>query len=222
MLLDSVSIAAAAYVKLGRNPTPSKHGTEPSQTGCTDFQPDHIMASMAGQSYTTTGLFPQQQHNDGFNSYPEPPQNTFASASPMDMGVSYPAATTSVGFEPSLYAETSSYILTGHPSPGVYADDILSSGLSASSIPSAPSSAVGSPQTNHGQLGVSDWSNNSNNNTMSLHPSIVGSDYMSGTEYYHNAMDDYATFDFGAQPKSFVGKSSAYMCAFSFFLWACP
>lgn len=162
---------------------------------------------MAGQSYTTS-LFPQQQHNDGFNSYPEPPQNTFASASPMDMGVSYPAATTSVGFEPSLYAETSSYILTGHPSPGVYTDDILSSGLSAASIPSAPSSAVGSPQSNHGQLGVSDWNNNnSSSNTMSLQPSIVGSDYMNGTEYYHNGMDDYTTFDFGAQPKSFVDSS---------------
>ncbi|KAG5986696.1 hypothetical protein E4U54_005293, partial [Claviceps lovelessii] len=171
------------------------------------------MASMAEQSYTS--LFSQQQRHDDFNSYPEPPRNPYASASPMhmDLGVTCPTAT-SVGFESTLCSETPSYILTGHTSPGVYADDIdmrlPSSGLSAASIPSAPSSVAGSPQSHHGQPGISDWissssSNNGNGNTMNLHPNIVGSDYVAGSEYFHNSgLEDYSSFDFGAQPKTFV------------------
>ncbi|KAG5981157.1 hypothetical protein E4U55_003244 [Claviceps digitariae] len=176
------------------------------------------MASMAEQSFTS--LFSQQQRHDDFNSYPEPPRNPFASSSPMhmDIGVTCPTVT-SVGFESSLCSETPSYILTGHTSPGVYADDVdmrlPSSGLSATSIPSAPSSAAGSPQSHNGQLGVSDWNssgsnsaNNNANNVISLHPNIVGSDYVAGSEYFHNpGLEDYSSFDFGAQPKTFVGKS---------------
>ncbi|KAG6032320.1 hypothetical protein E4U41_007258, partial [Claviceps citrina] len=166
------------------------------------------MASMAERSYT--GLFSQQQRHDDFNSYPDPPQNPFASASPMDLSVTYPA-TTSVGFvEPSLCPETPSYILTGHTSPVVYADDIdmrlPSSGLSATSVPSAPSSTAGSPQSHHGRLGLSDWNNSSSSsNTTSLHPNIVGSDYIHGSDYFPTVgMEDFTSFDFGVQPKNFV------------------
>lgn len=168
----------------------------------------HTMASLAEQPYSS--LFTQQQHTDDYTSYPEPPQNAFASASPMDIGVTYPPTSSSLGFEPSLYAETPNYILNAHTSPGAYPEDgdmrLSSSGLSSSSIPSAPSSAVGSPQSNHGQLGLPDW----NNHTMTVQPGIVGNDYMAGAEYFHGpSMEDFGSFDFG-QSKSFVGKLSLW------------
>ncbi|KAG6008798.1 hypothetical protein E4U21_003827 [Claviceps maximensis] len=180
------------------------------------------MASMVEQSYGS--LFSQQQRHDDFDSYPEPPRNPFASASSMHLDIGMPCPTgTSVGFASSLCSETPSYILTSHTSPGVYADDIdlrlPSSGLSATSIPSAPSSIAGSPQSHHVQLGGgSDWisssssnysngNGNGNGNTMTLHPNIVEGDYMHGSEYFHHSgLDDYSSFDFSAQPKTFVGK----------------
>ncbi|KAG6265268.1 hypothetical protein E4U48_006017 [Claviceps purpurea] len=131
----------------------------------------------------------------------------------MDVTVTYPSAT-SMGFEPSLYPENSSYVLSGNASPGVYAEDIdmrlPSSGLSATSIPSASSSVTGSPHSYHDQIGSSDWNSGRgkrNNNTTSLHLSIVGNDYMHGPECPHNySMEDYNSFEFSAQPKNFVGK----------------
>lgn len=175
------------------------------------------MASLAQSSYSS--LFPQQQHHDAFTSYPEPPQTVFSTASPMDLSVSaeatfggnaYPATTTSIGFEStSLYAEAPNYILNGHASPNTYPEDrdarLSSSGLSSGSLPSAPSSAVGSPQSNHGQLGVPSW----NGQTLNVQPGIVGNDYMAGAEYFGGpGMDDFGAFHFGAQPKSFVGECS--------------
>lgn len=165
------------------------------------------MAALAEQPYTS--LFTQQHHTDDYPSYPEPPQNAFSSASPMDIGATYPPTTTSMGFEPSLYAETPNYFLTGHTSPGAYPEDgdmrLSSSGLSSGSVPSAPSSAIGSPQSSHGQLGVSGWSGHG----MNVQPGIVGNDYMAGSEYFNgSAMEDFNSFDFGGQSKSFVGKFS--------------
>ncbi|KAG6099397.1 hypothetical protein E4U14_007300 [Claviceps sp. LM454 group G7] len=167
-------------------------------------------------------MFPQQQHHDNLSNFPEAPRNTFASASSMnmemhamhmemDVTVTYPSIT-SMGFEPSLYPENSSYVLSGHASPSVYAEDIdmrlPSSGLSATSIPSASSSVTGSPHSYHDQIGSSDWNSGRskrNNNTTSLHPSIVGNDCMHGPECPHNySMEDYNSFEFSAQPKNFV------------------
>jgi hypothetical protein len=160
------------------------------------------MAALAEQPYNS--LF-AQQHTDEYTSYPEPPQNAFGSASPMDIGPAYPPNTT-LGFEASLYAETSNYILNGHTSPGTYPEDgdmRLSSGLSSGSVPSAPSSAIGSPQSSHGHLGVPDWSGRA----MNVQPGIVGNDYMAGPEYFNgHVMEDFGHFDYVAQPKSFVGK----------------
>ncbi|KAL3955174.1 hypothetical protein ACCO45_010737 [Purpureocillium lilacinum] len=164
-------------------------------------------------------MFQHQQQ-----SYPEPPQHAFTSP-PMDMGLTadaafgagfprsgqdaYPAATP-MGFEASLYADTPNYILNGRASPGSYHDDsdmrLPSSSLSSASAPSAPSSAIGSPQSNHGQLGgVADW----NAQGMAVQPSIVGNDYMSGAEYFPGAgIEDLGAFDFGAaQTKTFVDPS---------------
>ncbi|KND88507.1 Metallothionein expression activator [Tolypocladium ophioglossoides CBS 100239] len=182
------------------------------------------MAAMAEQPFP---VFPHQhQHdNDNFARYPEPPQNAFTSP-PMDMSIAaeaafgpsfprsghdvFPTTTAMGGFEASLYAETPNYILNGRASPGSYHDDsdmrLPSSGLSTASMPSAPSSAIGSPQSNHGQLGTApEWSAQG----MTVQPSIVGNDYMTGTEYFSGAgMEDFGGFDFGAaQPKTFVDPS---------------
>ncbi|KHO00925.1 Zinc finger, C2H2-type/integrase, DNA-binding protein [Metarhizium album ARSEF 1941] len=164
------------------------------------------MAALAEQPYNS--LFTQQQRADDYTSYPEPPQNAFGSASPMAIGVTYPPSTTSMGFEPSLFAETPNYILNSHTSPGVYPEDgemrLSSSGLSSGSLPSAPSSAAGSPQSSHGHLGATDWIGH----TMNMQPSIVGSDYLTAPEYFHGSgVEDFGSFDFGGQAKSFVDPS---------------
>ncbi|KAK2612902.1 hypothetical protein QQS21_001013 [Conoideocrella luteorostrata] len=165
------------------------------------------MASLAEQPYDS--VFAQQQRNDDFAGYSEPIQEVFPCSSPMEIGVGYPATTTGMVFEPSLlYTETPSYVLTGNSSPGVYADDsdmrLSSSGLSSTSMPSAPSSAVGSPRSNHGQHGVADW----NNHSMNVQPSIVGTDFMARGDYFHNSgIDEFNGFDFGEQPKSFADHS---------------
>ncbi|TWU74704.1 hypothetical protein ED733_004972 [Metarhizium rileyi] len=163
------------------------------------------MAALAAKPYNSPFI---RQTLDDYTNYPEPPQNAFGSASPMAMGVTYPSTTTSMCFEPSLYAETSNYIFNGHTSPGVYPEDggemiLSSSGLSSASIPSAPSSAVGSPESSHGHLGVPDWTSH----TLNMQPGIVGSDYIGTTEYYHGSgVEDFGSFDFSGQSKSFVGK----------------
>ncbi|KAG6070238.1 hypothetical protein E4U33_004311, partial [Claviceps sp. LM78 group G4] len=185
-----------------------------------DFSHEKIKVCKAEQSYQS--MFPQQQHHDNSDNFPEAPRNTLASASSvnmemhamhmeMDVTVTYPSVTP-MGFEPSLYPENLSYVLRGHASPGVYAEDIdmrlPSSGLSATSIPSASSSVTGSPHSYNDQIGSSDWNSGRgkrNNNTTSLHPSIVGNDYMHGPECPHNySMEDYNSFEFSAQPKNFV------------------
>ncbi|UNI24443.1 hypothetical protein JDV02_010186 [Purpureocillium takamizusanense] len=174
------------------------------------------MAAMAEQPFH---MFQHQQQ-----SYPEPPQHAFTSP-PMDMGLTadsafgagfprsgqdaYPAATT-MGFEASLYADTPNYLVNGRASPGSYHDDsdmrLPSSSLSSASAPSAPSSAIGSPQSNHGQLGgVAEW----NAQGMAVQPSIVGNDYITGTEYFPGtSMEDLGAFNFAAsQTKTFVDPS---------------
>ena len=169
------------------------------------------MAALAEQHYGR--LYTQQQPRpDDFAPYPSPPSNAFVASPPLDVGVTgeagyaYSGTTTCLGFQPSLYAETTNYIINSQASPGAYAEDgdmrLSSSGLSSGSLPSAPSSVIGSPQSNNGQLGVSDWSNNAIN----VQPGIVGSDFIPGAEYYMQpGMEEFATFDFG-QPKSFIGK----------------
>ncbi|KYK59643.1 zinc finger domain-containing protein [Drechmeria coniospora] len=121
----------------------------------------------------------------------------------------YATPTTSLTFEASLYADTSSYML-GRASPSSYHEDgdmrLGSSSLSTASAPSAPSSAMGSPQSNHGQPGaVAEW----NAQGMAVQPSIVGNDYMAGPEYFTgSALEPLRSYDFGAaQPKTFVDPS---------------
>ncbi|PKS11675.1 hypothetical protein jhhlp_001826 [Lomentospora prolificans] len=158
--------------------------------------------------------------------YPDPPQAFFSSA-PMDMGLTteatafspFVAASTAQETFPtpmaydhsSLYPETPNYVYNNRSSPGGPFDDgdmrAGSSNLSTTSAPSAASSAVGSPQSNHGQLApIPEWAPQ----TLSVSPNIVGhNDYFpTGSEYsaYGPGMEDFAPFDFssGTKPPGFV------------------
>lgn len=112
------------------------------------------------------------------------------------------AATAAMGFEASLYGESANYVLNGRASPGSYPDEgdmrLPSSGLS--SAPSAPSSAMGSPQSNHGQLGaLHEWSAHG----LAVQPGIVGNDYI---EYFSGTgMEDLGGFVDFQTNKTFVG-----------------
>lgn len=169
-----------------------------------------------------------------YSRYPDPPQALFSSA-PMEMGLTteataftpYGTATTAqemfastMAFDPSsLYAEAPSYVYNNNrSSPGGPFDDgdmrAGSSNLSTTSAPSAASSAVGSPQSNHGQLApIPEWAAPQ---TMSVSPNIVGhNDYFPhGSEYsaFGPGMDDFAPFDFNnnnnsTKPPGFVDPS---------------
>ncbi|RDA88948.1 hypothetical protein CP532_0675 [Ophiocordyceps camponoti-leonardi (nom. inval.)] len=167
--------------------------------------------------------------------YPEPPRHAFASPQ-LGMGMCaeaaafgagsgltrgremYPTTATTTGpamggFDPaSLYGDA--YVL-GRASPGSYREDgdmrLPSSGLSTASAPSAPSSAMGSPQSNHGQLSAAaEWTTTPGG--LAVQPSIVGNDYMAGAEYFSGAgIDDLGGFDFTTMghtaAKTFVDPS---------------
>ncbi|CAI4212940.1 unnamed protein product [Parascedosporium putredinis] len=115
---------------------------------------------------------------------------------------------------PALYAEAPSYMYNTRSSPSGPFDEgdmrAGSSNLSTTSAPSAASSAVGSPQSNHGQLAaIPEWAPQ----TMTVSPNIVGQhDYFpTGTEYstFGPGMDEYASYDFcnGTKPHGFVDPS---------------
>jgi hypothetical protein len=182
------------------------------------------MVSLAEQSFS---MFPSQHDADDFGRYPETSHSSGAfgpvpNTGPMDMTIggevlgAFPRSghevytmPTTVGFEPSLYAEASHYVLNGQHSPGMYADDgdmrMPSSSLSTAS---ATSSAIGSPQSNHGQgAAVGEWSAQG----LGVRPSIVGNDYMSAPEYGYTGtgMED-ITFDMSTA-KGFVGEFPRFL-----------
>ncbi|KAI2643288.1 hypothetical protein GGS21DRAFT_495623 [Xylaria nigripes] len=84
----------------------------------------------------------------------------------------------------SLYPDANAFLYRGRTPPSLYADEgelqAPPSNLSTASAPS-PSSTVGSPSSNHGQLAfIPEFSQSG----MNVNPSIVGSgDYFAGTEY---------------------------------------
>lgn len=153
-----------------------------------------------------------------FNRYPDAPHSASSydtsNTSPMDMGSSSMYGLTpssAAGFEQSLYAEASNYILHhSRASPGVYPDEgelrhtLTSSSLSTNS---ATSSAAASPQSNPSHhMSSSSTGREWHHHHQGLHPSIVGNDYGANPEYagFSGAgMDEYFEF---AQSKSFVGK----------------
>ena len=126
--------------------------------------------------------------------YPPPPHTLFDV--PADPVAFPPDAFT---YDPaSLYPEPP----YGRSSPAAPVDE--RSNLSSAS---AASSAVGSPQSNHGQLApVPGWAAPQ---AMNVSPNIVGhAEYLGATEYgAFPGMDEYGAFDFGAgKPPGFVGE----------------
>jgi hypothetical protein len=175
------------------------------------------MASLSEQPFA---MFPPQTSDEDFPRYPDH-QSVFTSG-PMDLSIpadafgAFPRSgqdmfPATVGFEPNLYADAHNYLLNGRASPGMYTDEsemrLPSSSLSSASAPSAASSAIGSPQSNHGQMGaLPEWASTG----LGVHPSIVGNDYIPGSEYSGfggPGMEELA-FDFGTN-KGFVGKLAA-------------
>ncbi|KAM5356394.1 hypothetical protein ACJ41O_003040 [Fusarium nematophilum] len=155
------------------------------------------MASMTEQPFA---MFPPQPDSaDEFGRYPDQSSaHAVFTSGPMD--VSIPADTfsfqqhqnagqdafaSSMGFvEPSMYTEAPNYILNSRGSPGMYGDEhdmrLPSSSLSTASAPSAASSAIGSPQSNHGQMGaLPEWAPQG----LGVQPTIVGNDYMTGPDF---------------------------------------
>lgn len=152
--------------------------------------PDHSGA----QAVFTTGPMDVSIPADAFSFQQTAGQDAFAS---------------SMGFvEQPLYAEAPNYMLNSRASPGMYTDEsdmrLSSSSLSTASAPSAASSAIGSPQSNHGQMGaVPEWAPQG----LGVQPAIVGSDFMTGADFASFAgpgMEE-LNFDFPAA-KGFVGK----------------
>lgn len=113
----------------------------------------------------------------------------------------------SAGFEAgTIYTEAPHFSYHGRASPEGGDLRVPSSSLSTASAPSAPSSTVGSPLSNPGQLAfIPEY----HQNALGVNPSIVGQpDYYTSTEYSFTApvMEDFS-MTYEAKP-GFVGESS--------------
>lgn len=155
--------------------------------------------------------------------YPDPPQGPF-SAVGIDLGLTsdayYPRFTQDLptamsGFEQIPFALDgpvgwSSY--GGQMSPPLFQEDRemgVPSNMSTASAPSAPSSAVGSPRSTHGQPApMPEWAHQG----VALgSPGIVSHDYLAGTEYSFappQGLEDIAPFAYAdaSKPPGFVGE----------------
>lgn len=163
------------------------------------------MASLASPPFS---LFAQQQ--DEFAHF-EP--SHFSSA-PMDLSIAADAyvpfvqrapsqelytSPSTISYDSSLYA-ADNYILNGPTSPAIYGDDYLpSSNLSTASGPSAPSSAVGSPLSNHGHISIADWT------VTGL--GIQAGDLLEFSSFGAHGLDEMTAFELAGltHAKSFVG-----------------
>ncbi|KAI8627740.1 hypothetical protein F5Y19DRAFT_163978 [Xylariaceae sp. FL1651] len=152
-----------------------------------------MMAMASDQSFK---MFHRPNHEQDFMLYPDSSTRAGYTSPPMDMNMSpngfgFPRSardefTQNPVFENgSAYPDMNGFMYQGRTSPGLYPDDgelrIPPSNLSTASAPSAPSSTVGSPNSNHGQLAfIPEYTQSG----ISVNPSIVGSgEYYAGTEY---------------------------------------
>lgn len=131
-------------------------------------------------------MFPRPSNEQDFMLYPDPPTHSAFASPQMGMNMSpdtftFPQAS---GFEP-VYPDNSNLMHKGRTSPAMYPEDgdmRMPSNLSTTSATSAPSSTVGSPHSNHGQLS---YMPEYQHNAFGANPSIVGQgEFYSGTEYY--------------------------------------
>ncbi|ROV92736.1 hypothetical protein VSDG_06548 [Cytospora chrysosperma] len=165
----------------------------------------------------------EEQHEHFGSVYPDPPPSTFSAAG-IDMGLVSDAyfprlgqdfPTIMSGLDHIPYATTegpSGWTYAGRISPPMFQEDRemgLPSNNSPASVPSAPSSAVGSPRSNHGQPApISEWAGPQG---VAMSPNIVSHDYYTGTEYSFapQGMEDLAPFAFAdtSKPHGFVDPS---------------
>lgn len=183
---------------------------------------------MASIDHHTFAMMPrhmseeQEQHLSSI--YPDPPQGAFSAAG-MDLGLTSDVYFPRLGqeFPPNMngfdhhmpYAADgpTGWSYGGRMSPPIFQEDRemgIPSNMSTASAPSAPSSAVGSPQSSHGQPApVPEWAGPQG---VSLSPGIVSHDYFTGSEYNSyvpQGMEDLAPFTFAdtSKPPGFVGES---------------
>ncbi|KAG8675992.1 hypothetical protein FPOAC1_001988 [Fusarium poae] len=174
---------------------------------------------MTALSDSSFAMFHSQPDAEDYARYAD--SNVIFTTGPMDVSIPADAFgfqhqnaspdvyASSMGFvEPSLYAEAPNYMLNSHASPSMYTDEssdmrLPSSSLSTASAPSTASSAIGSPQSHHGQMGaMPEWTPQG----LGLQPTIVGNDYMGSdfASFPGSGMEE-LSFDFPTA-KAFVGK----------------
>lgn len=164
------------------------------------------------------GMHEEQDECDHYGSFSHAPSRAAPHAFPRFADPSnafhYPELPNTMGgFEHNPYAShvPPPWSYGGAMSPPLFQEDRemgIASNLSTASAPSVPSSAVGSPQSTHGQPApMPDWAHQ-----RVLSPGIVGShDYYAGTEYNFNptVMDDYAPLTYttdSLKPLGHVGE----------------
>jgi hypothetical protein len=168
---------------------------------------------MAHTPYT---MFSHQNDNDDFTvRYDAAMSNPVFTSGPMGLTIPADAYGHMTGFESRYPEAPSNYILTSGTSPAAYHEDgDLRMPSSSLSTASATSSAIGSPQSNHGQMGSGpEWAPHGGMGA----PSIVGNDYISAAEYaaFHGPpqMEEFAYDYHPHHNKRFVGKSTKSLCA---------
>lgn len=188
------------------------------------------MVSVGHHTFTMLPRHMSEEHEHYGSIYPDPPQGAFSAAPPqpafaaaptIDMGLTsdayYPRMsqdlpTTMSGFEhiPFVSDGPAGWSYGAGMSPPMFQDDRemgVPSNISTASAPSAPSSAVGSPRSTHGQPApMPDWAPSG-----VVSPGIVGShEYYAGTEYSFapTGMEDLAPFAYAdtSKPPGFVGE----------------
>lgn len=188
----------------------------PVPTFATTTRSAEMMTLASNQPYK---MFHRPNHEQDFMLFPDPSTRAGYTSPPMDMSMS----PNSFGFSRSpqdefitnppfdhgpTHPDVNAYMYRSRTSPGLYPDDgdlrIPASNLSTASAPS-PSSTVGSPNSNHGQLAFMPEYTTSGIN---VNPSIVGAgDYFASTEYSAYTgpgMEDF-TMTFDAK-STFVGE----------------
>ncbi len=159
-------------------------------------------------------MFRRHHRNDrDFMLYPEPPSHAGYASPPLDVDIgpeAYGFQGVSEGFpsyEP-MYADAANFIHKDRTSPtSMYHDDaevrMPPSNLSTASAPSAPSSTVGSPHSNPGQIAFMPEYQHTG---LGVSPGIVNhGDYFNGTEYYSGPGMEEFSIPYDNKP-SFVGE----------------
>ncbi|RYO84588.1 hypothetical protein DL766_010554 [Monosporascus sp. MC13-8B] len=141
-------------------------------------------------------MFRRPNHNErDFMLYPEPHSHSGYASPPLDVDMSPDAYSipqgVPEGFLPSayepVYSDAAHFMVKSRTSPRMYSDDgelRMPSNLSTASGPSAPSSTVGSPHSNPGQLAFMPEYQHTG---LGVSPAIVGNG-----EYFHSAEYSYS------------------------------